>query len=113
MIHSAKFYAMLIFLAGVLSYLSSLVVLEGAADEPYGRYRRSDAFMQVGVGTALMALWLVGGLAITVLVAMRRLSAWWLLSLLWVGICLFYLSESPIGYLEDLEKLVLEPAGIH
>ena len=98
-------------MAALLSIASLLVVLQGAGDEPYGVYRRYDAIVQVGVGTALMVLWCCYCLALLVLVVTRKLPAWWLALLLWVAICLLYLSESPLGYLQDIEKLVIPPSA--
>jgi hypothetical protein len=91
----------------VLSAVSLWVVLQGANDEPYMQYRRSDASVQVGVGTALMVLWGCWTVAVVVLVAARKLGAWWLVFLLWAALCLFYARYSALGYLEDIEKYVI------
>jgi hypothetical protein len=74
-------------------------------------YRRYDAIVQVGVGTALMLLRALCSAAVVTLVARRRLSPAWLALLLSAAICLFYLSYSPRGYLEDLEKHVIPAAA--
>ena len=95
----------------VLSAASFFVVLQGANDEPYVGYRRYDAIMQVGVGTALMVLWGLCSIAVVVLVARRKLSLAWIALLLWAAICLFYLSYSPLGYLVDIEKHVIPKAA--
>jgi peptidoglycan/LPS O-acetylase OafA/YrhL len=97
--------------AAALSAVSLFVVVQGANDEPYMAYRRYDAVMQVGVGTALMVLWGCSSVTVLVLVRKRKLSAAWLALLLWAAICLFYLSSSPLGYLEDMERLVIPPSG--
>jgi peptidoglycan/LPS O-acetylase OafA/YrhL len=97
--------------AAVLSIASLFVVMQGANDEPYGVYRRYDAVVQVGIGTALMVLWGCCALAVVVLVAARKLPVWWLALLLWAAICLFYLSYSPFGYLADIENHVIPAAG--
>jgi hypothetical protein len=94
-------------ITAVLSAASLLVVLQGATDEPYMGYRRYDAIVQVGIGTGLIVLWCCGVVAVVVLVAARKLPAWWLVLVLWAAICLFYLSYSPLGYLADLEKQVI------
>src|SRR3954469_10814644 len=94
-----------------LSAVSLVVVFQGANDEPYIGYRRYDAIVQVGVGTALMVLWGLCSLAVLVLVGKRKLSRGWLALLLWAAICLFYLSYSPLGYLEDIEKHVIPAAA--
>jgi hypothetical protein len=97
--------------AAVLSAASFVVVLQGATDEPYMGYRRYDAVVQVGVGTALMVLWCCCALAVVVLVATRKLPVWWLALLLWAAICLFYLSFAPLGYLGDIEKFIIPAAS--
>ena len=86
-------------------------LLQGANDEPYLGYRRYDAIVQVGVGSALIVLWCCYCIAVALLVAARKLSVAWLVLLLWGAICVFYLSYSPLGYLEDIEKFVLPAAG--
>jgi hypothetical protein len=93
-----------------LSAASFIVVLQGATDEPYMGYRRYDAIVQVGIGTALIVLWCCCCLAVVVLVAARKLPVWWLALLLWAAICLFYLRLAPLGYLEDIEKHVVPAA---
>ena len=98
-------------IAAALSIASLFVVMQGANDEPYGAYRRYDAIVQVGVGTALMVLWCSCSLAVLVLVGARKLTAWWLTLLLWAALCLFYLSYSPLGYLQDIEKFVIPASG--
>ncbi len=95
----------------LLSAASFVVVLQGATDEPYMGYRRSDAIVQVGVGTALMVLWCCCSVAVVVLVGTRKLPIAWLALLLWAAICLFYLSTCPLGYLGDIEKFVLPAAA--
>ena len=98
-------------IVALLSAASFVVVDQGANDEPYVGYRRYDAIVQVGVGTALMVLWSCCAVAVVVLVAARKLPSWWLMLLLWAAICTFYLSYSPLGYLEDIEKHVI-PAAV-
>jgi hypothetical protein len=97
--------------ASALSAASLVVGLQGTNDEPYMAYRRYDAIVQVGVGTALMMLWCCWCLAVLFLVGARKLSGWWLALLLWAAIWLFYLSFSPLGYLQDIEKFVIPASG--
>ena len=97
--------------SGVLTLVSLFVVFQGASDEPYMVYRRYDAMVQVGVGSALMVLWGCCSISVVVLVRKRKLSPAWLALLLWASICLFYLSYSPLGYLEDIEKFVIPAAA--
>ena len=98
-------------IALVLSIASIHVVFQGAADEPYMGYRRSDAVVQVGIGTALMLLWGCFAIAVLLLTTTRKVSRWWLVVLPWAAICLFYLSYAPLGYLQDIEKFVIPPSA--
>ena len=95
----------------LLSVASLFVVVQGAHDEPYGTYRRYDALVQVGGGVSLMALWCCWSAAVAVLVAARKLRWGWLVLLLWAAVCVFYLSFSPLGYLEDIEQFVIPPGS--
>ena len=97
--------------ASVLSAAAFLVVLRGAHDEPYMAYHRSDAGVQVGVGTALIVLWCSCAVAVAALVATRKLPLPWLALLPWAVVCVFYLSYSPSGYLSDLENHILPASG--
>ena len=90
---------------------SLVVVFQGASDEPYMGYRRYDAAVQLGIGTALMALWGCFALGMLMLAATRKISAWWLAVLPWAVICLLYLSQCPLGYLQDIENFVIPPAA--
>jgi hypothetical protein len=45
------------------------------------------------------------------LAATRKISAWWLAVLPWAVICLLYLSQCPLGYLQDIENFVIPPAA--
>ncbi|MCA9147646.1 MAG: hypothetical protein KDA92_00035 [Planctomycetales bacterium] len=96
----------------MLTVASFFVVFQGASDEPYGVYRRYDALVQVGLGTALIALWCSWSVAVVVFIVAQKLPKAWLSALLWVAICLFYLSFSPVGYLKDLEQFVIPGSGL-
>ena len=74
-------------------------------------YRRSDALVQVGIGTTLMVLWGCFATAVLLLTATREVSRWWLAVLPWAAICLFYLSDAPLGYLQDIENFVIPPSA--
>ena len=94
----------------VLSLASVVVVLQGAADEPYLDFRGTDAVVQVGVAMVLIAVvGAVGRGAITIGVARRRISRWWTLVLLWGVICEFYLYFCPSGYISDIARYVAHP----
>ena len=95
-------------LAVLLSIASFIVVMQGASDEPYTVFRKSDALVQIGVAMALMLLWVQLAIGIVVGVRRRRLSVWWLPLLLWVLICEFYLFQSPSGYIQDIARYVAE-----
>lgn len=90
----------------LLSIASSVVVIQGASDEPYMVFRRSHALVQIGVAMVLMLLWiqLAGGIIYGVV--RGRISLWWLPLLLWVLICEFYLYQSPRGYIHDITNYV-------
>jgi hypothetical protein len=60
----------------------------------------------VGLGSALIAFWVLFGGAVCYGVFTRRLALPWLLSLLWVGAVLFYLRLCPFGYVEDISRII-------
>lgn len=91
-----------------LSVASFFVVIQGASDEPYTVFRKSDAVVQVGVAMVLMLLWVQLAVSIVAGVVRRRVSLWWLPLLLWVLICEFYLFHSPSGYVQDITRYVVQ-----
>ena len=92
----------------VLSVASFFVVVQGASDEPYTIFRKSDAVMQVGVAMMLMLLWVQLAVGAVAVVVPRRVSRWWLPLLLWVFICEFYLYHCPAGYAHDIARYAAE-----
>lgn len=80
------------------------VVLKGAGDEPYTAFHASDAIVQIGVASALMALWVVLVGFITVQVGKQKLHPSWLASLALCALALCVLYDSPAGYISDLVK---------
>jgi hypothetical protein len=90
-----------------LSIASVWIVVDGAAAEPYIEFRRADAFLQVGVGFALIVLWLQLAAWLVYGVTVRRLAKPWLLLTILAGAGLFYLWQSPVGYIEDITKFVI------
>ena len=90
----------------VLSVASYFVVVQGASDEPYTVFRKSDAVVQVGVAMMLMLLWVQLAVGLVAGFVRRRVSMWWLPLLLWVLICEFYLFHSPSGYVYDITRYV-------
>ena len=97
--------------AAILTLPSLWVVGEGATDEPYGRFSLYDAFVQVVVGTGLITAWGGWSVVILALVTRRKVSFWWLTLLLWAALCAFYLSFSPLGYLDNLQNIILPTAA--
>jgi hypothetical protein len=95
----------------VMTIFSWALVIQGAEDEPYDYFRRSDAIAQIIGGTALISCWFCLSLAVVVLVSVRRLSRRWLIVLLWAAICMLYLKDCPLGYLYDVEHFILPHAG--
>lgn len=93
--------------ACVNAIASFIVVFKGANDEPYMVYRRLDAIVQVGIGSALIVSWVCLSLIVAILVATGKLSKRWLAVLILAAVCLFYTSFSPRGYLNDLQKHIL------
>jgi hypothetical protein len=99
------------FVTIVMTLASWTLVIQGAYDEPYGYFRHSDAFAQIVVGTALISFWFCLSLAIVALVIAAQISGLWLTALLWAAICMFYLKDCPLGYLWDLEHIIVPYAG--
>jgi putative copper export protein len=95
----------LVLLAGVvLTALSFAVIGMAARDEPYFRFAAKDALVQVGGGSALLALWAVYLVYCVYLAATeRRLRRLTTLVVLWgTLICGVYLWGCPIGYVQDI-----------
>jgi len=90
----------------VLSFVSFVLVLNGATDEPYEAYRANDAFEQLVIGTALIALWCCYSVVVVTLVATQRITRDWLVIIVWAAICVFYLSCCPLGYVHDLDHFI-------
>ena len=78
------------------------VVQRGAGDEPYVTFRASDAVVQIGVASALMSLWVVLVVFVSVQVSKKKLHAAWLSTFGLCAMALFQLYQSPAGYLSDL-----------
>jgi hypothetical protein len=89
----------------VLSVASYLIVSKGAIDEPYDSLIISDAIEQVGIGMSLIVLWLHVMAIILPRVIRGKPSRLWLLVLMWGAINLFYLYQSPFGYLSDISRI--------
>jgi hypothetical protein len=92
----------------VLSITSAYIVFDGAAAEPYLAFRFSDAFVQVGLAIALMVLWLQFAAFLLYGVITRRMARAWLALSIWIATAIFYLWQSPIGYVGDITKFVIE-----
>lgn len=84
--------------------LSVWVVFKGASDEPYMSFRASDAIVQIGVASALMALWVVLLGFISAQVFQKKLHPAWLACLGLGALALYCLYDSPACYISDLVK---------
>jgi hypothetical protein len=82
--------------------VSIWVVLKGARDEPYMAFHASDAVVQIGVASALMALWVVWIGFITTLVIQTKLHRGWLSIWVIFAAALLGLYDCPAGYISDL-----------
>jgi hypothetical protein len=91
-----------------LSIASAYIIFDGAAAEPYLSFRASDAFIQIGLAISLIVLWLQFASWLFYAAVTRRVPKPWLVFTIWIGIAMFYLSESPLGYVGDITKFVIE-----
>jgi hypothetical protein len=71
-------------------------------DEPYVRFRASDAMVQIGAASSLFTLWVLMTAFIVAQVLKKKLHAAWLATLPVCAIALFYLGVAPGDYLSDL-----------
>ncbi len=90
----------------LLSVVSFLVVMQGASDEPYVTFRKTDALVQVGVAMVLMLLWAQLAIVIVAGITRGRISGLWFAVLLWVFVCELYLFHCPVGYVTDITRYV-------
>ena len=92
-----------VFFSGLVLTILSLLVIVGAGEEPfYGPIIFSQALIQVGLGSVLIFCWLQW---MVVVVNWRGHFSrnWpWPFLLVWAGVGLFYLSQCPVGYIEDI-----------
>jgi hypothetical protein len=94
---------LMMIVAGCLTFASVVVVKQGAVDEPYfGDIRKSDAIVQVGIGSGLIAIWILWCIAAILLVIKRRAHPLLLAIAIWALINCFYLSAGVDGYLDDI-----------
>jgi uncharacterized membrane protein len=112
---SAVWMIFMSLLLAFLTLLSLYIVLRNANDEPYyGGVRESDAWTQVGLSSALIALWIQWCIAIAIL-AMRRKVHWaFLIAYLWAGLAICFLVTTASGYLSDViagEKMSASPGA--
>jgi hypothetical protein len=88
-----------------LSAVSAVVVLIGAWEEPYyGERRIHQGPTQVGLASGLIAFWLVWIVVLLVLLRMSALRFIWFAFVLWSVVCIYYLAECPMGYMEDIAR---------
>ena len=74
----------------------------GAEQEPYSAFRKVDALVQVGLGTTLIALWVLWCVSATLLVYHRRQRPAMLGLLVWAVINVLYLANGVNGFLDDI-----------
>jgi hypothetical protein len=91
-----------------LSVASAFVVVDGAAAEPYLSLRYSDALVQIGLAVALIVLWLQLAVYLFYGLVTRRVARPWLALSVWIGVAMFYLWQSPVGYVGDITNFVIE-----
>ena len=91
-----------------LTLASLWVIAKGAGDEPYHTFRSSDAYVQIGLAMILVVFWLQLGTWIAYAAARRRISRGWLALIIWMGLVLFYLWQSPTGYVHDISRYVAQ-----
>lgn len=96
--------SVLLIVVGALTFSSLVVVFLGASEEPYLTFRPSQALIQVGIGSGLLALWAAWVGVVLWRVVARVVPAAWLTSIVWAVIVISYLSRSPLGYVQDLSK---------
>jgi len=100
----SRIHGIIVIVAITLSLASTIVVLQGANDEPYVNFRATDALVQVGAAMVLMVL--LGQLAAGLIygLVLRRISGWCWLLVIWAMICEFYLYQCPSGYVGDITQ---------
>jgi len=91
----------------VLSLISFIVCWQGASQEPYFSFDQYQAFVQVGVATALIALWIAWAVGLIVAAQAGKIRPLWYFALVWVVLWIFYLAACPSGYLDDMQGLFL------
>ncbi len=89
----------------VLTIISYFVAMASAVEEPYFSFEPSQAFVQVGIATSLITLWIVWALMLVVTLATGMIHWKWSLALLWAVVAIFYLSFCPSGYLYDMQQV--------
>jgi hypothetical protein len=90
----------------VLTLASFCVTVSAAGSEPFFYYSTSDALYYVGFSATLMVLWVQIAVGIGVGLACRRVSAWWLLGVLWSCIGLFCVGTAIDTWTSDMESHV-------
>ena len=86
-----------------LTLASLLVVFHNAVEEPFAFFRTNEILIQVGASCALFLLWLQLAIGIIYGIATGRLSAWFLLILLWGCLVCSTLRFAMLGYIEDIQ----------
>jgi hypothetical protein len=95
--------------AAILALASVYLTFAYAGLEPFFYYHRGDAVTHIGVSSSVIALWLAWSLGVVGLVVARVFHPLWLAGIAVALVCVFYLTGSPSGYLDDLENFMLSP----
>lgn len=93
----------LLCITALLFSVSARVVTLGAGEEPYSVVRPMQGFIQVGLGCALMMLWVQASAWVVWQVRAKRMPRAWLLFLTIAAVSVFYLRFAVTGYLLDLD----------
>ncbi len=86
----------------LLTSSSIFIVLEGADREPYYYFRVYDLVTQFIAGNVLILAWFIYSGYTVLFMQSGKISQWWLSSLYWALIMVYYLIFSPLGWLHDM-----------
>lgn len=92
----------------VLSFFSFILFSDYAVREPFFRFRADDALLHIGGGCALLTLWGLFIGKIVYYIIIKTLSLRWIAGIIWAIIVIFYLCSCPLGYIEEIQQLMLK-----
>lgn len=92
--------------AVILLAASTWLVVTTAVEEPYSSFDAREAFLNIGLGTTLIAYWIIWGVGVAAMTFAGRFrsTAWF--ALLLPLTCILYLWACPAGYLEDMHFVI-------